>query len=152
MPQLLIGLGASIITRDSWWQWKACCFFFQNSHSYEKKYAQRERALGLTFAVKFYSYLYGRCFTLLTDHKPLITILGPKKAIPALAAARLEHWAILLSACSYNIVYKSFSNHNNADGLSRLPLPESDSTSSIPSCFNLAQIKALPVSSTSTIQ
>ena len=66
-----------------------------------------------------------------------------------MAAARLHHWAILLSAYSCDIVHKSFSNHNNADGLSRLPLPVSDSTSSIPSCFNPAQIQTLPVTSTS---
>ena len=69
-------------------------------------YAQVEKeALGLIFAVKkLHSYLYGRRFTLLTDHKPLITILGPKKPIPAMAAARLQHWAILFSAYFYDIV------------------------------------------------
>ena len=34
--------------------------------------------------------------TLVTDHKPLVTILGPKSAIPTLAAARLQRWALLL--------------------------------------------------------
>ena len=34
----------------------------------------------------------------MTDHQPLLTILGPKAAIPPLAAAHMKHWAIVLSA------------------------------------------------------
>ncbi len=62
----------------------------------EKNYAQLEKeALSLVFGVrKFHQYLYGRSFTLYTDHKPLTTILGPKKGIPPLAAARLQRWAL----------------------------------------------------------
>ena len=41
-----------------------------------------------------------------------------------MASARIQHWALMLSAYSYSISYKPGAAHANADGLSRLPLPE----------------------------
>ena len=84
---------------------------------------------------------------LTTDHKPLMTILGPKKGIPSLAAARLQRWALLLSAYVYEIEFKSTKDHGNADGLSRLPLKSEQCVESPtePSVFNIAQIDALPL-------
>ena len=71
----------------------------------EKNYSQIEKeALAIIFGIKkFHQFLYGRSFTLVSDNKPLTTIFGPKTNIPTLAAARLQRWAILLSAYQYNI-------------------------------------------------
>ena len=58
----------------------------------EKKYAQLGKvALALVYGVKqFHKYLVGREFTLITDHRPLLKILGPYEGVPTLAAARLQ--------------------------------------------------------------
>lgn len=92
----------------------------------EKNYPQLEKeALALIFEIrKFHQYLYRRRLTLLTVHYALVTILGPKKAIPPLAAAQLQQWSVLLSAYQYDIEYKKTQVHANVDGLSQLPLVE----------------------------
>ncbi|KAJ8706686.1 hypothetical protein PYW07_012764 [Mythimna separata] len=88
----------------------------------EKNYSQIEReALAIIFSLeKLHQYLYGRRFTLRTDHKPLVTIFGPKQGVPSMAASRLQRWAIKLAAYTYDIEFVR-SKDNGADGLSRLP-------------------------------
>ena len=64
-------------------------------------------------------HLYSHKLTLVTDHKPLTAILNPQKGISSLAAVRLQQWARILSAHSYDIEFLSTGEH---DSLSRLPI------------------------------
>ena len=120
-----------------------------HAHCSEWNYAQvKKEALSLVFGVcKFHSYLYGRKFTLITDHKPLTTILGPKTGVPPIAAAQLQRWALKLSAYMYDIEFRSTNKHANADSLSRLPLHHVSPVgyTSEPTLFNLQQIESLTV-------
>lgn len=70
---------------------------------------------------KFHNFLYARKFTLITDHRPLVFLLGPRKGIPTLAAARIQRWALTLAAYQYEILYRKGAEISNADALSRLP-------------------------------
>ena len=95
----------------------------------QRRYSQiQKEALAIVFALrKFHQFLYGRKFILVTDHKPLESLFGPNKPIPALAANRLARWALLLNQYHYTIEYRKTKDHGNADALSRLPVgPDKD--------------------------
>lgn len=115
----------------------------------ESRYAQIEReALAIVFGVKrFHQYLFGRKFTLLTDHRPLTSIFGPHTGIPSLAASRMQRWALLLSAHQYDIKYRKADLHGNADGLSRLPLPVTHTKSKPTEIFYFKDVTVAPVTS-----
>lgn len=115
----------------------------------ESNYAQIEReALSIVFGVKkFHQYLFGRKFTLLTDHRPLTSIFGPHTGIPSLAASRMQRWALLLSAHQYVIKYRKSDQHQNADGLSRLPLPVTHTEPEPTEIFYFKEVAATPVTS-----
>ena len=100
----------------------------------EKNYAHLEKeALAIVFGVKcFHQYLYGRSFTIFSDHKPLKHIFSENRGIPTMASSRVQRWALALGAYDFIVRYKPGDQNTNADGHSRLPLPLPANTPSPP--------------------
>ena len=100
----------------------------------EKKWSTTDREFyALVVACKlFKSYLYGRQFTLRTDHQAL---LGLRKKAKELCG-KLARWWSYLCNYDYKLIYRKGEAHGNADGLSRQsqfeddPSDESDSEDS----------------------
>ena len=92
----------------------------------ELRYSQFEReALGVYWACKrFYLYLIGIEFEILTDHKPLVSVLGAKSKPQS---ARIERWLLQLQQYSYTIMHIP-GKANRADILSRTPVPDDATT------------------------
>lgn len=83
----------------------------------ERRYSQTEKeSLALVWAVeKFYYYLAGLEFELVTDHKPLEAIFKPTSRPPA----RIERWLLRLQAYKFRVIYRP-GKENIADSISRL--------------------------------
>ena len=117
----------------------------------EKNYAQLDKeGLAIVFGVeKFHQYLYGRKFTINTDHKPLIGLFNEHKPIPQMASGRVQRWALTLAASEYSIVHKAGTANANADALSRLPLPDTPSRTPEPgdNVFVMQVLESTPVDS-----
>ena len=74
----------------------------------EVKYAQLDKeGLAIIFGLKkFQHYLHGKHFIVYTDHKPLTHIFNPARAIPVMASARIQRWALTIGAYDYEIQFK----------------------------------------------
>ena len=99
-------------------------------------------------SLDFHQFVYGRQFTLYSDHKPLIHIFGKTKSASAMTSACIHCWALTLGAYRYTIKFKKGSLQGNADALSRLPLPDhSESVPVTPGVIaSLEHLSIIPVS------
>ena len=100
----------------------------------EQGYSQLEKeGLAIVFGVKkFHNYIYGRQFHIDSDHQPLSYLFNQAKAISPTASARIQRWALTLSAYQYTIRHKAGRHLSNADALSRLPRPVTTSSDCLP--------------------
>jgi len=77
-----------------------------------------KEAYAIVHAVKhFYHYLYGRRFTIYSDHRPLEFIMSKREN-----KGKLARWALALQEYDMEIVYKPGVTNQNADCLSRTPI------------------------------
>ena len=99
------GLGAVLSHRFLNGEEKPIAYASSTLSKLEQNYSQIEReGLSLVFGVKkFHSYLYGRRFTMYTDHKPLQTLFNPNKSISTVVSQRIQRWALTLSMYTYSV-------------------------------------------------
>ncbi|CAH8588012.1 unnamed protein product [Schistosoma mattheei] len=92
----------------------------------EKGYSQTKReALAVFWAVKrLHKYLFGKKFTIVTDHEALKFIYHPEKSLASSSAAMVQRWSIALSAYEYTVQHRSAKQIRNVDYISRQPLQD----------------------------
>ena len=93
----------------------------------EKNYSTTEReALALVEGIKkFQPYLFGRKFTVITDHSSLRWLMNVKDA-----TGRLARWSFLFQQYNFEVIHRPGKVHSNADSLSRRPYEFSADVSS----------------------
>jgi hypothetical protein len=103
-----------------------CCAISRSNNKYERNYASYYgEMLAAVWAIKtLHPYLHGVHFTLVTDHQPLCWLMTSRNLTGT--AAR---WALQLQPYDFTVVHRPGITHQNADALSRAPLPSTrDST------------------------
>lgn len=82
----------------------------------------QKELLAIVWSIKYFRpYLYGRTFTIMTDHKPLIYLFGMKDP-----SCRLLKFRLTLEEYDFKIVYVKGKENVIADALSRINLTSQD--------------------------
>ena len=110
-------IGAVLSQRDDYGHERVIAYGSHTMNSHEKGYCiTRKELLAIYyFCQHFNHYLYGKRFTLRTDHKAITFMLSTKKPI----TSQFQTWINYLSSLDINLVYRKGSEHCNADMLSR---------------------------------
>jgi len=127
------GLGASLLQDD-----EPIAYASKSLSDAETRYACIERELlAIVFGVqRFHTYLYGRRFRVITDHKPLVMILDKPltKAPP-----RLQRMMLKLQGYNLELEYRPGKELSLPDTLSRLPNKDNNQTIDLDVRVNLVR-------------
>ena len=112
------GLGAVLYQTQGGLQ-RVIAYASRGLNKSERNYpAHKLEFLALKWAVteKFYDYLYGKDFTVVTDNNPLTYVLSSAKL-----DATGHRWVAALAALNFDIRYRPGRNNADGDSMSRLP-------------------------------
>ncbi|KAG1927461.1 retrotransposable element [Pimephales promelas] len=98
-------------------------FMSRTLNQAERNYSQLDKeGSAIMFGLqRFHKYLYGRKFTIVTDHKPLLSLFNELKAVPQMSSPRIQRWAVTLRAYEYIIIYKPVLVRNFSYGPKWIP-------------------------------
>ena len=123
-----VAIGAILLQRDENKVNHPIAYYSKTLSRAERNYSVTKReCLAVLLAIKhFRPFLYGTHFTIVTDHSSLRWLQQMKDP-----DGRLARWALKLQHYDFTIVHRAGAIHQNADGLSRLPIlaylaPEDD--------------------------
>lgn len=135
------GLGAVLTQLHSDNVERIVAFAFRTLSPAERKYSRIEKeALACVWAVeRWRTYMWGRRFTLRTDHQALTTLLSTKGMNRA--GMRIARWSARLMCFQYDMQYHPGSQNVMADCLSGVPL--SDSSAAADLVTEIAEISPL---------
>ncbi|MCG8094404.1 MAG: DDE-type integrase/transposase/recombinase [Candidatus Thiodiazotropha endolucinida] len=144
-----VGLGAILCQEN-----KIVAYASRALSPVEQRYSQTEReCLAIVYGVEhFHLFLFGKSFTLVTDHRPLTAIFGTQSKPKAKQQSlRLERWRLRLATYDFKVVYKKgelmisdyvsrhpikdYSNYNSTEDYVRLI-----ATNSTPKALNLSDV------------
>lgn len=105
---------------------KPIAYASRTLNSSEINYSTIEKELlAIVWATKYFrSYLFGRKFKIVTDHKPLQWVMNLKEP-----GSRLTRWKLKLSEYNFTVIYKTGKSNANADALSRIEIHNEETSS-----------------------
>ena len=91
-------------------------FFSKQLRGAQTRYSAQElEGLGVFEAIRHFAYfLYGRSFTVVTDHKGLVNLMTGRQF-----NRRIHNWCLKLTEFDFEVVYREGSQNVVADELSR---------------------------------
>ena len=113
-----VALGA-VLSQGQLGEDKPIAYASRTLNETEQKYSTIEKELfAIVWATKYFRpYLYGRKFTIYTDHRPLQWLFSLKEP-----NSKLVRWRLKLEEYDYDIVNKKGKFNTNADALSRIQI------------------------------
>src|SRR3569832_84803 len=114
------GIGAVLSQLDGDLE-KPIAFASRTLSKPEKNYSTMEQeALAIVWGLKYFRpYIYGHKIILYTDHAPIRLLKLKDDSSP-----RLVRWIMALQQYDLQVKYRKGSQNQNADALSRLPIPD----------------------------
>ncbi|XP_075939166.1 uncharacterized protein LOC142940136 [Anarhichas minor] len=115
MNASMAGIGA-VLSQEVQGEEHPIIYISRKLNTREQGYATVEKeALAIKWALeRLRYYFWGRHFTLVTDHAPLVWMANKKDT-----NAKVGRWFISLQEFNFSIVHSSGAKHGNADALSR---------------------------------